>query len=84
VKEDELPLLMKWIDIFHAYLSKNEFRYNDSAIKPIAGSLVWLICSLTIGKYPFKKIKKIISRCIEINPSETIKQMMKYSLRIGY
>jgi len=84
VKEDELPLLLKWMDIFHAYLSKNEFRYNEAAIKPVAGSLVRVICSLTMRKYPFKKIKKIISRCIEINPSETFKQMIKYSLRIGY
>jgi len=84
MKEDELPLLLKWMDIFHAYLSKNEFRYNEAAIKPVAGSLVRVICSLTMRKYPFKKIKKIISRCIEINPSETFKQMIKYSLRIGY
>lgn len=84
VQEDDLPLLMKWIDIFHAYLSKNEFRHNDAVIKPIAGGLVRIICSLTMGKYPFKKIRKIISRCNEINSSETIKQMVKYSLRIGY
>jgi len=82
VKKDELPLLMKWIVIFHTYLSKNEFHHNDVEIKAISGQLVRIICSLTMRQFPLRKILKIIYQCIRINRLETIKQMKKYYFRM--
>ena len=81
VSAKDIPLIEKWIVIFHKFIEKNHSRQDKLEMKIIISKFINQIISLLNLNITKRQVRKIVWACLKIDPYQTIKVIFRHYVK---